>query len=121
MGRGLFFWCARWPGGAGFAGTADIASRYCLKNGCSTYWSVPKNFAPLDSAASPRPLRYAGDNFEFWSRQCAHSGCRLVRDAVRHKGAMHRAYYFFAITLVNEAAAVTRGAILAELKPRSTF
>ena len=27
MGLGLFFWWARWPGGAGFAGTADIVLR----------------------------------------------------------------------------------------------
>ena len=58
MGRGLFFWCARWPGGAGFAGTADIASRCCLKNGCETYWSVLKNFASSVLNASPRRPRY---------------------------------------------------------------
>ena len=33
MGLGLFFWWARWPGGAGFAGTADIFLFYRLKSG----------------------------------------------------------------------------------------
>ena len=79
MGRGLFFWCARWPGGAGFAGTADIlhaAGRVrwlALASACKMYIFRVRNFQrtpPTQNLILGRVRCVVlGNNFELWSCQ----------------------------------------------------